>query len=140
MINRKKINEEARNIYIDYDLSDYMPEDFDAKGMVVDLLERLGIEIEPKPVLPGITQGEFYISRYGDETGESWRIYSGGSYTVVAYGIKNEADARLFCVALKLAQGMYDCVAAYDDPTDVIHIDVHVDKFRKLLEEAGANT
>lgn len=65
-LNRDKVNEEARNIEIDYDLRDYMPNEFSTEEMVRDVLNRLGVKVEY----------ETWLHRNMFNNGDSWfRIY-----------------------------------------------------------------
>jgi len=113
----------------------------DARILLNKLLKIANIEVGAEPVLPFVCN-ELHPQKYDDYT----YIFAEGKTTRVGEvdgrhqkEVERDAYARLFCAAPKLAAGMYDAVAAYDDSADVIHIDIHIDKFRTLLEEAGVS-
>jgi hypothetical protein len=87
----------------------------EAKDMVLELLAIQGVEVEPEPCLPKITQGAWRSGQARDDS--CWEIWADSATegrVLVAYNVRRKADAYLIAAAPRVVQAAVNLIIAAD--------------------------
>ena len=98
------------------------------------VLAKANVKVEPEPVLPGVTPGDWYKWRVASDASRCWRVKSHGNHDV-AWSIRNEADAKFIAKAKPVVEAAVELIREWEVTNDSRRECVAA--LRAAVEEAG---